>query len=106
MLRASPIMCGPSRIRQSRSPISRALRVLGQFYPKRASMPIARLDPHAPAHALHAAADDGQADARAGELFKAVQALEDVEDALVVLGSDADAVVLDREAGEAVATVL
>ena len=47
--------------------------------------------------ALHDALADRQADARAGIFLAVVQALEDDEDALEILGLDADAVVADRE---------
>jgi hypothetical protein len=48
-------------------------------------------------HPLHALANDGEPDARAGILLLLVKPLEDAEDAVVVARIDADAVVLDPE---------
>src|SRR5262249_18700486 len=56
-----------------------------------------RFDPDAAMVAVDHLFTDGEADARAGVGALVVQALEHHEDALVVLGFDADAVVLDRE---------
>src|SRR3954454_9040920 len=60
------------------------------------------VQPHAPAVVLDDLAAHGQADARALEARARVQALEDDEDPLVVLGVDPDAVVGHGEAPGAV----
>jgi hypothetical protein len=56
-----------------------------------------RLEPNAPAVALHDPLADRQADARARVFIPGVQALEDHEQPLRVLGIDPDPVVLDGE---------
>src|ERR1041385_5407624 len=70
----------------------------GQREPERGALAGLGLDADAAAVELDDALADGQADAGAGVLVAAVQALEDLEDAVEVARLDADAVVLDGDA--------
>jgi hypothetical protein len=56
-----------------------------------------RLHPDAPAVTLHNPLADRQANAGSGILFPAVQALEDNEYAVEILGVDSNAVIADGE---------
>src|SRR5713226_3725348 len=70
----------------------------GKFDPKPAALAWPRLHARATTHPLHTLAHDGQPDARPRVRLGAVQALEDTEDALVMLRGNTYAVVLDPEA--------
>src|SRR5688572_16214613 len=67
----------------------------GQLDPEPAALAFLRDDAHAAAHAPHGAADDRETDAGARIRRCFVQPLEDLEDLVVILRRDADAVVLD-----------
>src|SRR4051812_36585838 len=72
-------------------------RALGDGEAEGGAVARLRLDPDPAAVALDDLAAERQADAGAGVLVAGVQALEHAEDALVVLGRDADAVVGDAD---------
>src|SRR5579871_3212289 len=56
-----------------------------------------RVEPDTSAVALDDLLTDGESDSGAGVFLDAMQALEDAEDALRVVGLDPDAVIFDRE---------
>src|SRR5262245_28101136 len=66
----------------------------GGLDPEARSLADFGLDRRVAAHPFHALPDDRQTDAGPGILLLLVEALEDAEDAVVVAGIDADAVVL------------
>src|SRR6266699_3468331 len=63
--------------------------------PRRGAAAQFGLNPDAPTHPLHRLADDGETDACAGVIGRGVQSLEHAEDPLMMLGGNADPVVLD-----------
>ena len=67
---------------------------------ERRALPRFRFHPDASAVAVHDSLANGQTDARARILLAAVQTLEDEEDAFLVFGVDADAVVAHGEVPE------
>src|SRR5690349_21517200 len=95
---------GSSSIR-STLPRSRSIRTSGgdQLDPEPGAGAGARLHTDAPAHALHAAAHDGQPDPGARIALDPVQPMEHAEDRPMVLRVDPDAVVLHPEPAPAVA---
>src|SRR5205807_10149 len=66
-----------------------------QFDPEAASPTLLRLDADASAEPLDPLLDDRQTNTRSRIRFRAVQALEDAEDPLLMRGCDPDALVLD-----------
>src|SRR5690242_7459805 len=70
----------------------------GELDPEPRALAQGGIDAGPAPHLLHAFADDSKTDAGAGVGLAAVQTLEDVEDPLLVLGGDTDAVVRHRQA--------
>src|SRR5258708_34847146 len=68
-----------------------------QFNPEPASRPAVGLDPAGTVHARHRLANHRQSDAGARIVLLPVQSLENPEDSVLVLGQDADAVVLEPD---------
>src|SRR5579859_6821115 len=68
-----------------------------EFDPEAAALPRRRLDAGTATHPLRPFADDREPDPRSGILIRSVQPLEDAKHPFVMLGRDADAVVLHPE---------
>ena len=69
-----------------------------EFDPKTAASTGLRFNTGTSAHSFNAFHHDGQPNARAGIIFNAMQALEDMEDSLMVRWINSDSVVLNEEA--------
>src|SRR6185437_5681269 len=90
-----------ARWRSSSGAVRRRLRGGAQRDPESAALTLLRFQADRAAHALHRLAHNAQADAGAVVLAGGMELVEDAEDALEVLGRDADALVLEPEADHA-----
>ena len=70
----------------------------GDLNPELAALPWLRFHTDAATHPLDAFSNERQANASAGILFDRMEALEETEDFLVMLGGDADPVVANGNA--------